>query len=177
MFQQNDVNGDGVVTVEEFKQASGCANDKDDSSSEKYQIDHSDYQAGGCSGVSGYCTGSKFCKISIAAIAACETNNKPGLTWEETSACTTKFADQIKHHQIPLPTQAMFQQNDVNGDGVVTVEEFKQASGCANDKDDSSSEKYQIDHSDYQAGGGSGVSGKYGSKFCQISIAAIAACE
>ena len=38
MFQQNDVNGDGVVTVEEFKQASGCADNKEDSSSEKYQI-------------------------------------------------------------------------------------------------------------------------------------------
>ena len=101
--------------------------DKDDSSSEKYQIDRSDYQAGNGSLV----LSTASCQIWKAAFDVCETNNKPGLTWEETSACTLKFKEPIIRDQIPMPSHSLFQKIDVNGDGAVTVEEFKQYRGCA----------------------------------------------
>merc|ERR1719249_194355 len=73
---------------------------------------------GGCEGLT---------SLEMYAFTVCEADGQQGLTWAEVEQCEDKFAD--TDFSMPPPSFEDFTKFDVNGDGVLTMEEWKSVTG------------------------------------------------
>merc|ERR1719357_551846 len=57
----------------------------------------------------------------MRAFDRCESNNNPGLTWEELEPCEKEFCKDVV---FECPNEMQFKSMDLNSNGIVTVGEF-----------------------------------------------------
>ena len=48
-----------------------------------------------------------------------------GLTWREVERCEERFADMLTMEDIPVPSKEDFDAADLDGDGTLTMEEWR----------------------------------------------------
>ena len=48
-----------------------------------------------------------------------------GLTWREVESCEERFADMLTMEDIPVPSKEDFDAADLDGDGTLTMEEWR----------------------------------------------------
>ena len=60
--------------------------------------------------------------LSLEAFNVCNLDEIDGLTWDEVEQCEDKFCEMLT---ITCPTKTDFESLDANGDGILTVEEYR----------------------------------------------------
>lgn len=63
-------------------------------------------------------------EIARKAFLICDTEDPQGLTWDEVADCEDKFCGVLA---MQCPTEADFENSDLNGDGVLTWTEYQNA--------------------------------------------------
>merc|ERR1711894_140115 len=59
------------------------------------------------------------------AFVLCDSDKMFGLTWREVERCEERFADMLTEEDIPVPSKVDFDAADLDGDGTLTMEEWK----------------------------------------------------
>merc|ERR1711862_323450 len=67
-------------------------------------------------------------KIEQTAFDECQSDGEEGLTWTEVKQCEAKYADYGV--PVPLPTFEDFQEYDLDKDGTLLMEEWRNKSNC-----------------------------------------------
>ena len=62
--------------------------------------------------------------LEMAAFELCDMDRMVGLTWREVEACEQRYAGVLEDQGIAVPTFAMFQEADEDGNGVLFYEEW-----------------------------------------------------
>merc|ERR1711936_1550413 len=60
------------------------------------------------------------------AFAICDMDKKVGLTWKEVEKCEELFGTELEDNNIAIPTKEDFDNADLNQDGTLLFEEWKQ---------------------------------------------------
>ena len=60
------------------------------------------------------------------AFVLCDSDKMFGLTWHEVEKCEERFADTLTMENIPVPSKVDFDMADLNEDGTLTMEEWKE---------------------------------------------------
>jgi len=60
------------------------------------------------------------------AFVLCDSDKMFGLTWHEVEKCEERFADNLAVENIPVPNKDDFDMADLNDDGTLTMEEWKE---------------------------------------------------
>ena len=60
------------------------------------------------------------------AFVLCDSDKMFGLTWDEVEKCEKRFADTLDKENIPVPNKNDFDMADLNDDGTLTMEEWKE---------------------------------------------------
>eukprot|EP00092_Neocalanus_flemingeri_P038557 GFUD01041985.1.p2 GENE.GFUD01041985.1~~GFUD01041985.1.p2 ORF type:complete len:105 (-),score=40.48 GFUD01041985.1:103-417(-) len=60
------------------------------------------------------------------AFFLCDSDRMVGLTWKEVKQCEERFAAVLSAQNIPTPSEEDFEAADLNGDGTLLKEEWKQ---------------------------------------------------
>merc|ERR1712168_384674 len=60
------------------------------------------------------------------AFEICESDKMIGLTWREVEKCEERFGDLLEENGIPVPSEEDFNDADLNGDGTLLFEEWKE---------------------------------------------------
>merc|ERR1719431_1249688 len=64
--------------------------------------------------------------METSAFNICETDKMVGLTWNEVEKCEERFAALLQAQNVSPPTKEDFEASDLNRDGILTLEEWKQ---------------------------------------------------
>merc|ERR1712241_731742 len=59
------------------------------------------------------------------AFVLCDSDKMFGLTWMEVERCEERFADMLTMEDIPVPSKEDFDAADLDGDGTLTMEEWR----------------------------------------------------
>eukprot|EP00092_Neocalanus_flemingeri_P063463 GFUD01076810.1.p1 GENE.GFUD01076810.1~~GFUD01076810.1.p1 ORF type:complete len:100 (+),score=41.35 GFUD01076810.1:59-358(+) len=62
----------------------------------------------------------------MLAFGLCDSDRMVGLTWKEVEKCEERFADLLVDQNILTPSEEDFHAADLNGDGTLEFEEWKQ---------------------------------------------------
>merc|ERR1711890_73887 len=65
----------------------------------------------------------------MQAFQMCETDLEEGLTWDEVKACEEKYPDLLAEKDLTEPTEEDFHASDLNNDGVLMFDEWKEWAG------------------------------------------------
>merc|ERR1711915_35351 len=60
------------------------------------------------------------------AFSLCDSDRMVGLTWREVAKCEERFAELIKEQGVEIPSKEDFDAADLNGDGTLMFDEWKQ---------------------------------------------------
>merc|ERR1712106_731353 len=68
-------------------------------------------------------------EIEVQSFVVCNTDGTPGLSWAEVELCEDNFGAMLTALNITIPSEDDFNAADLNGDGVLMLEEWENANG------------------------------------------------